>query len=36
MLPSAVPLADAVANLQRALLLIRALETGDYGDIREA
>jgi homoserine kinase len=35
-LPAAVPLADAVSNLQRALLLIRALETGDYDDIREA
>ena len=35
-LPDAVPLRDAVANLQRALLLIRALETGHYGDIREA
>ena len=23
-------------NLQRALLLVRALETGDYDDIREA
>ena len=27
---------DAVGNLQRALLLLRALETGDYDDIREA
>jgi homoserine kinase len=35
-MPSSVPLQDAVANLQRALLLIRALDTGDYGDIREA
>lgn len=35
-LPSSVPLCDAVANLQRALLLLRALETGDYDDIREA
>lgn len=35
-LPSHVPLADAVANLQRALLLVRALETGQYDDIREA
>ena len=35
-LPAAVPLGDAISNLQRALLLVRALETGDYGDIREA
>jgi homoserine kinase len=35
-LPSSVPLGDAVSNLQRALLLLRALETGDYDDIREA
>lgn len=35
-LPPSVPLHDAVANLQRALLFVRALETGDYGDIREA
>jgi homoserine kinase len=35
-LPESVPLRDAVANLQRALLLVRALESGDYDDIREA
>jgi homoserine kinase len=35
-LPAQIPLADAVANLQRALLFIRALETGQYDDIREA
>jgi len=35
-LPAAVPLGDAISNLQRALLFVRALETGDYGDIREA
>jgi homoserine kinase len=35
-LPASVPLADAVANLQRALLLIRALESGRYDDLREA
>lgn len=35
-LPASVPLQDAVANLQRALLLVRALETGSYDDIREA
>jgi len=31
-----VPLRDAVANLQRALLLIRSLETRDYDDLRVA
>jgi homoserine kinase len=36
MLPQQVSLRDAVFNLQRALLLVRALETGRYGDIREA
>lgn len=35
-LPASIPLRDAVANLQRALLLVRALETGQYGDLREA
>lgn len=35
-LPGTIPLRDAVANLQRALLLIRALETGAYDDLREA
>ncbi len=35
-LPPTVPLRDAVANLQRALLLVRALETGQYEDLREA
>lgn len=35
-LPDTVPLRDAIANLQRALLLVRALETGQYEDIREA
>ena len=35
-LPWSVPLRDAIANLQRALLLVRALETGDYDDLREA
>jgi homoserine kinase len=35
-LPESIPLRDAVANLQRALLLVRALETGRYEDIREA
>ncbi len=31
-----IPMADAVFNLQRALLLIRALETGRYDQFREA
>jgi homoserine kinase len=35
-LSDSVPLGDAIANLQRALLFVRALETGDYADIREA
>jgi homoserine kinase len=35
-LPATVPLHDAVFNLQRALLLVRALEAGTYGDLREA
>jgi homoserine kinase len=35
-LPTTVPLADAIANLQRALLLLRALESGRYEDLREA
>jgi homoserine kinase len=35
-LPEAVTLRDAVANLQRALLFVRALETRQYDDLREA
>jgi len=35
-LPATVPLRDAVFNLQRALLLLRAIENGTYGDVREA
>jgi homoserine kinase len=35
-LSESVPLGDAIANLQRALLFVRALETGAYADIREA
>src|SRR6187399_656426 len=35
-LPPQIPMRDAVFNLQRALLLVRALETGQYGDLREA
>lgn len=34
--PDRVSLRDAVANLQRALLLVRALQSGRYSDIREA
>lgn len=36
LLSETVPLGEAVANLQRALLLVRALETGRYEDLREA
>jgi homoserine kinase len=36
MLPTSIPLKDAVFNLQRALLLVRALESGRYEDLREA
>ena len=36
MLPSSIPMKDAVFNLQRALLLVRALESGRYDDLREA
>lgn len=36
LLSETVPLGEAVANLQRALLLVRALETGQYEDLREA
>jgi homoserine kinase len=35
-LPSELPLRDAVANLQRAVLLVRALEECRYEDLREA
>jgi homoserine kinase len=35
-LPEHVPLTDAVFNLQRALLLMRALEEERYEDLREA
>ena len=35
-LPERVPLADAVANLQRAVLFVRAIESGRYEDVREA
>jgi homoserine kinase len=36
MLPASIPLRDAVFNLQRALLLLRALESGHHEDLREA
>jgi len=35
-LPKEVPLRDAIFNLQRALLFVRALEHGRYDDLREA
>jgi homoserine kinase len=35
-LPQTISLRDAVFNLQRALLLVRALDTGRYADLREA
>ena len=35
-LPKDVPLRDAIFNLQRALLFVRALESGRYDDLREA
>lgn len=35
-LPQTVSLRDAVFNLQRALLLVRALDTGRFADLREA
>ena len=35
-LPQGVPLDDAVFNLQRALLLVRALDDQRYDDLREA
>lgn len=35
-LPSSVPLADAVFNLQRALLLVRAAGNERYDDLKEA
>ena len=35
-LPTEVPLRDAIYNLQRALLFVRALADGRYEDLREA
>jgi homoserine kinase len=34
--PQTIPLRDAIFNLQRALLFVRALETGEYRWLREA
>lgn len=35
-LPTQIPLKDAIYNLQRALMLVRALDTGRYDLLREA
>jgi homoserine kinase len=35
-LPDAIPLPDAIFNLQRALLFVDALRSGRYQDLREA
>lgn len=35
-LPNDIPLDDAIFNLQRSLLFVRALESGRYEDLREA
>ena len=35
-LPTEIPLKDAIFNLQRALLLVHALRSGRYEDLREA
>jgi homoserine kinase len=35
-LPDQISMADAVFNLQRALLFVRALESGTFTDLREA
>jgi len=35
-LPSEITLRDAIFNLQRALLMVHALGSGQYGDLREA
>jgi homoserine kinase len=35
-LPGTMPLADAIFNLQRALLFVHALRSGRYDDLREA
>jgi len=35
-LPTVVPRGDAIFNLQRALLLVHALQNGEWGELREA
>ncbi len=35
-LPEVLPLRDAIFNLQRALLFVRAIDVGEYGWLREA
>jgi len=35
-LPAAVPRADAIFNLQRALMLVHALQNGEWDQVREA
>ncbi len=35
-LPASIRMRDAVFNLQHAVMLIRALESGRFGDLREA
>jgi homoserine kinase len=35
-LPSEITMRDAIFNLQRALLMVHALGSGQYGDLREA
>jgi homoserine kinase len=35
-LPDAVPRGDAIFNLQRALMLVHALQNGEWGQLREA
>jgi len=35
-LPASVPRGDAIFNLQRALMLVHALQTGEWGELREA
>jgi homoserine kinase len=35
-LPMSVPRGDAIFNLQRALMLVHALQNGEWGELREA
>jgi len=35
-LPASVPRGDAIFNLQRALMLVHALQNGEWGELREA